>query len=108
MTTRLVLCALVSALTLAGTAGGYAAGRILTAQPGDRVDFSTRGVAMWSCFNHGSYVGCQSGDAFPYVELTGSRSGGITIRVHTLRDPQGGHLTRMYEKGYPVYVFTAF
>jgi hypothetical protein len=105
---RVLLGTVIGALTVAGTAGGFIAGRVVTARPGDRADLPTRGAGVWSCFNHGTYVECGSGDAFPYVELTTSQSAGVTVKVHTLRGPQGGHVTRTYEKGYPVYVFTAF
>jgi hypothetical protein len=102
-----VLIALIGALTLAGTAAGYTAGRVLTARPGDRADFPTKPAGQWSCTNRGAFVDCQSGDAYPYVRLTGSRSGGVTVNVYTLNDPQGGHLTRTYQHGHPVYIFSA-
>lgn len=112
MRARAILAMVVATLTLCGTAGGFVMGRVFTINPGDRADFfkAKPGTVLgWSCFNTGTSVRCQSGDAFPYVDLTSTRPGGVTVRVHTLRDPQGGHLTRTYEKGgYPVYVFTAF
>jgi hypothetical protein len=54
-------------------------------------------------------VTCQGGDAFPYVELGGSMwpCHCVTVKVFMLRDPQGGHVLRTYEKGYPVYIFRA-
>jgi hypothetical protein len=60
------------------------------------------------CNNYGNRVRCFTGDAYPYAELTDTRRGGVTVKVHTLRDPQGGTLTRTYVRGYPVYVFSAF
>ena len=52
---------------------------------------------------------CQGGDAFPYVQLGGNSwpCGCVTVKVFTLKDPQGGHIVRTYEKGYPVYIFRA-
>jgi hypothetical protein len=64
--------------------------------------------SYWRCVNFGSRVECTSGDAYPWVELTATTPGGVTVKVHTLRDPQGGGLKRTYVKGYPVYTFTAF
>ena len=32
----------------------------------------------------------------------------MTVKVHTLRDPEGRRLVRTYVKGYRVYVFSAF
>jgi hypothetical protein len=64
--------------------------------------------SAWQCHNYGSRVECFSGDAFPYAELTGTPANGVTVKVHTLKDPQGGSLRRIYVKGYPVYVFSAF
>jgi hypothetical protein len=78
-------------------------------RPGERADIHIRG-AVWSCSSaRGQYVTCQGGDAFPYVELGGSTwpCKCVTVKVFTLRDPQGGHVIRTYEKGYPVYVFRA-
>lgn len=65
--------------------------------------------SYWSCFNRGPTVECHNGDAFPFAELTSTPGrGGITVKVHTLRPPQAGRITKTYLKGYPVYVFTAF
>jgi hypothetical protein len=108
MRVRLILATLIGGLLLAGSAGGFIAGRIFTVRPGDRADFNNVRQSAWQCFNHGSAVTCRGGDAFPYVDLTSTNPGGVTVIVHTLRDPQGGHLTRRYRSGYPVYVFTAF
>ena len=107
MKRRAILAAFIGGLTLAGTAAGYTAGRVFTARPGDRADFPTKLGGLWSCYNRGPFAECQTGDAFPYVELTGSDSGGVTVKVYTLPDPQGGHVTRTYKRGYPVYIFTA-
>jgi hypothetical protein len=102
----LVLAATV--LVLAGSAFGYTAGRIFTVRAGDGADFPLKS-GRWSCNNnHGNAVACFSGDAFPRVDLTGSRRGGVTVKVYTLPDPGGGQLRRMYtRRGRPVYVFTA-
>jgi hypothetical protein len=100
---------IVASLALIGVAGASgASGYVLRKQ----VDIPVKGVAafhpsMWACRNHGTTVECFQGDAYPYVELTSSKRG-LTVIVHTLRDPQGGHITRTYAKdGKPVYVFTA-
>ena len=95
---------LVVGLAGAAGAGGYTLGRSVDVPRGGSATFHP---SNWFCRNYGSRVECSNGDAFPYAELTTTRSGGITVRVHTLRDPQGGHLTRIYVRGYPVYVFTA-
>lgn len=106
---RVVLVSLITGFTVTGTAAGYAAGRIFSVRPGDRADFSiSRGG--WQCSNVGRrYVECQGGDAFPYVKLGGGSwpCRCVTVKVYTLRDPQGGHIIRTYEGGYPVYIFRA-
>jgi hypothetical protein len=101
MRKRLILRGLVGALTVTASAGGFVAGRIFTVRPGDRADIRIES-GTWSCFNVATFVRCQGGDALPYAELTATRHGGATVRVYTLRDPQGGHLTRTYRSGYPV------
>ena len=96
-------------LTFAAGAAGFAAGRVFQVQPGDRADIHVRG-AIWSCSStRGQYVTCQGGDAFPYVQLGGNSwpCGCVTVKVFTLKDPQGGHILRTYEKGYRVYIFRA-
>ena len=106
---RSILAALIGALTVAGTAAGYTAGRIFNVRPGDRADFSLTRSA-WQCTNvNRGYVRCQGGDAAPYVELGGGiwPCGCVTVKVYTLRDPQGGHIIRTYEHGYPVFIFRA-
>jgi hypothetical protein len=95
--------ALVVLVGAAG-AGGYALARSVDVPRGGNATFLP---SQWRCNNYGSRIECFSGDAYPYVELTGTAHGGVTVKVHTLRDPQGGHLTRSYEKGFPVYTFTA-
>ena len=100
-----VLVIATGALVVAAGAGGYAVGRMQDVPRGNTATFLP---SHWSCRNLGSSVKCQSGDAFPNATLTTTRTGGITVKVHTLRDPQGGGLRRGYENGYPVYVFTAF
>jgi hypothetical protein len=108
MSKRALFAALMAALTLAGTAAGYTAGRVFAVRPGDSADFSgKRGVNGWRCNNiRGQYARCFSGDAYPYVRLTGTLSGGVTVKVYTLRGFEG-RLTRTYEGRQPVYVFTA-
>jgi hypothetical protein len=108
MRTALALSVLVVALVAVAAAGGFAVGRVFDVKRGDRADFSSGVHSDWQCFNGGSSVRCQGGDAFPYVDLTGLKQGGVTVIVHTLRDPQGGRLVRSYRNGYPVYIFTAF
>jgi hypothetical protein len=104
--TRSALAAavLVAGLVVAAGAGGYTMGRSVDVPSGGNATFLP---SQWRCNNYGSRVECSSGDAFPYAELTSSRGGGVTVTVHTLRDPRGGHLMRIYGKGFPVYVFTA-
>jgi hypothetical protein len=108
MRTTLALSVLVVALVAVAAAGGFAVGRVFDVKRGDRADFSNGVHSSWQCFNGRSSVRCQGGDAFPYVDLTGLKHGGVTVIVHTLRDPQGGRLVRSYRNGYPVYIFTAF
>jgi hypothetical protein len=61
-----------------------------------------------ACRNYGPRVDCQSGDAYPYVILTSTTRGGITVKVLTLKGGQSGHLTRGRNRfGYPVWTFTA-
>jgi hypothetical protein len=86
-------------------AAGYTMGRSAEVPRGESVTFLPGG---WRCNNYGSRVVCISGDAFPRAELTSTRGGGITVKVRTLRDPQGGRMVRTYVKGNPVYVFSAF
>jgi hypothetical protein len=102
--TCIATAALIVGLIGAAGAGGYTLGRLVNVPRGGNATFLPSG---WRCNNHGIRVECFSGDAFPYAELTSTRGGGVTVRVHTLRDPHGGHVTRIYVKGYPVYVFTA-
>ncbi|MGD0272378.1 MAG: hypothetical protein ABSB96_01385 [Gaiellaceae bacterium] len=107
----LILAGLIAGLALSGAAGGNTADRVVTVRSGDSAQFLPH---IYYCHNYGVRVECGSGDAFPYVELTSIPCDrkhvacGITVKVHTLRDPQGGHLARVYGKGgYPVYIFTA-
>jgi hypothetical protein len=105
----IVLASVAVALTFAGAAAGFTAGQVFQVQSGDRADIHIRG-AIWSCSStRGQYVTCQSGDASPYVELGGSTwpCKCVTVKVFTLRDPQGGHVIRTYENGHPVYIFRA-
>jgi hypothetical protein len=76
-----VLIIAIGALVVAAGAGGYGAGR---AQDIPRGNTATFLPSHWSCRNLGPSVKCQSGDAFPNATLTTTRSGGITVKVHTL------------------------
>ena len=79
-------------------------------RPGDRADVTLIRSA-WQCGNVARrYLECRGGDAFPYVRLGGGvwPCQCVTVKVYTLRDPQGGHVIRTYEHGYPVYIFRAF
>jgi hypothetical protein len=93
------------ALLGAGGAAGYVLARSVNVPRGGSATFQP---SYWSCLNRGRVVECHNGDAFPFAELTSTPGRGITVKVHTLRPPQAGHLTKTYVKGYPVYVFTAF
>jgi hypothetical protein len=77
------------ALVAAGAAGAIGFGHVFTVKRGDRADFTTK--PSWSCFNAGTLVRCQSGDALPYAEILSTRHG-ITVKVHTLTS--GGMRTR--------------
>jgi hypothetical protein len=94
MSTRALLAAPIAAVPLAGTAAGYTAGRVFTVRPGDSADFSDKngsGVNGWRCNNvRGRYAECFSGDAHPYVRLTGTTNGGVTVKVYTLLGLKGG------------------
>ena len=105
MKRRVLLAALVAALTFAGAAAGYTARRVINVHPGNGAVFSGKSGG-WLCNNHDRFVQCFTGDARPYVRLTGSRSGGVTVKVYTLRGAEG-RLTRRYEGREPVYIFTA-
>ena len=96
--------ALIVGLTAAAGAGGYTMSPTVNVPRGGHATFFPSG---WRCNNYGARVECFSGDAHPYVELTATRRGGVTVKVHTLRDPGGGRLTRTYVRGYPVYIFEA-
>lgn len=100
-----VLGALVVVLALAAGAGGYTVRGTINVP---RRQTATFLPSYWSCTNYGGRVRCSNGDAFPYADLTSSREGGITVKVHRLRPPQSGHLRRVYSGGHVVYVFTAF
>jgi hypothetical protein len=105
MKKRALLVALAAALTLAGTAGGFAARRVFNVHPGNAAFFEGK-AGGWQCNNRDRFVECFTGDARPYARLTGSRRGGVTVKVYTLRGAEG-RLTRTYERGQPVYIFTA-
>ncbi len=101
----MLLVSAAAGLAVAASAGGYSVARSTDVPRGGIATFQP---SFWSCRNLGASIKCQRGDAFPNVTLTSSQKGGITVKVHTLRDPQGGRVVRSYEKGYPVYTFTAF
>ncbi len=102
---KVVVTGLLMGLVVTAGAGGYAIATAVNVPRGGTATFVS---SYWQCHNFGSRVECTSGDAFPYVELTGTNTGGVTVKVHTLPDPQGGgRLKRTYVKGYPVYVFSA-
>ena len=105
MRKRALLAALVAMLTIAGTAAGDDARRVFTIRAGDGAVFAGRSGG-WLCNNAGRFVECFSGDAKPYVRLTTSGAGGITVKVYTLGRLEG-RLTRTYERGQPVYIFSA-
>jgi hypothetical protein len=106
MKKRVLAAASLAALTLAGTAAGYAAARrVFTIHPGNAAVFSGKSGG-WMCNNNDRFVECFTGDARPYARLTGSNSGGVTVKVYTLRGAEG-RLTRTYERGQPVYIFRA-
>ncbi|MDX6453818.1 MAG: hypothetical protein QOH16_3867 [Gaiellaceae bacterium] len=96
--------ALLAALVAAAGAGGYAIARSVDVPRGGNATFLP---SQWRCNNLGARVECFSGDAYPFIELTSTSHGGVTVKVHTLRDPQGGGFSRTYAKGFPVYVFSA-
>jgi hypothetical protein len=105
---RVLLAGLVVGLTLTGTAVGYAAGRVVTVRPNDRADFrlSRPGGGGWSCLNvRGRFVRCFSGDAYPYVTV--GNPGFQQVNVKVYMSGRIGRVTRTYERGRPVYVFTA-
>ncbi len=81
MRKRTVLAGLVLGLVLAGSAGGYVAGRLVTVKSGDTARFLP---SIWQCQNVGKSIDCYSGDASPYADLTGTPRGGVTVVVHTL------------------------
>jgi hypothetical protein len=95
----------IAALVLAAGAVGYTYGPSVEVPRGGNATFLP---SHWNCRNLAIRVECRLGDSHPYVELTRTRRGGVTVRVRTLRDPLGGRMTRTYVKGRPVYTFTAF
>lgn len=103
-TSRTVVITGVAALVLATGAVGYTQGRSVEVPRGGNATFLP---SRWNCRNLANRVECRLGDAHPYVELTTTRRGGVTVRVRTLRDPLGGRMTRTYVNGRPVYTFTA-
>jgi hypothetical protein len=102
----LATAALVIGLIGAPGADGYTQARSVNLPRGGHATFLQSGG--WRCNNYGNRVRCFTGDAYPYAELTDTRRVGVTVKVYTLRDPQGGTVTRSYAGGYPVYIFSAF
>jgi len=107
LTTRGAALVVVAATcTLAGSAFGYATSRIVIVKPGDGANFPLRS-GPWACNNRTTTVRCFSGDAFPNVELTGTRRGGVTVRVRMLGGAVGTVKRTRDKSGRPLYVFTA-
>ena len=79
---RLVLLVVIGlALMAVSAAAGYRVAKRVNVKPGGSALFLPHG---WFCNNRGQRVDCQSGDARPWAELTGTSRGGVTVRVHTL------------------------
>jgi hypothetical protein len=104
MNARMILLAAMCALTLASTAGGYTAGRVLTVRSGDSADFSSKG---WRCNNRPRFIDCFSGVARPFVKLAIRHSCRcVGLKVYNLRSSR--RPTRTYENGDALYTFIAF
>lgn len=100
---RLILAASTCALTLAGTAAGYTAGRVFTVRTGNSADFPPK---SWRCNNQQRYIDCFSGDARPYVKLAvPHRCRCVALKVYNLR--MSPRPTRTYEHSDVVYTFIA-
>jgi len=100
---RPILVASVCALTLAGTAAGYTAGRVFTVRTGNSAEFQPEG---WRCNNDQRLIDCFSGDARPYVKLgVPHRCGCVALKVYNLRTAP--RPTRAYDHGDVVYTFIA-
>lgn len=103
----LLLCAAtasVTVLVLAGGAYGLVSAGVVDIGVGHSASFVQSG---WFCVNRRASVDCQSGDAFPYATLTGSRTGGVTVVVHVLGGGQEGRLVKKRERGGYRYTFSA-
>jgi len=72
---------IVIGLMAAAAATGYTVASKANVRPGGSSLFIPSG---WFCRNLKRRVECYSGDAKPWAELTGTRNGGVTVRVHTL------------------------
>lgn|SRR5579884_3814647 len=96
----------VGALVLAGliAGGAFALGRDVRVPRGGSATFAP---SYWTCHNGGTTATCFSGDAHPYVDLTATKSGGLTVTVHTLPDPRAGHLLRTSKRTEAIYTFSA-
>jgi hypothetical protein len=109
MRVRSMLVTLIGGLVAAASAGGYAAGRVLTVQPGDRATFVP---SRWTCVNRGAVVVCRNGNSLPYVELARTNAG-LTVLAHTVAG--GGvrvrvvhHPAILHPYDEIVYAFSAF
>ena len=103
---RLVVVAVVVAFAFVGGAAASGTWRFVSVQRNEVAMFKP---GAWSCNNYGPRVECQSGDAFPFAVLTGTRTGGVTVKVVRLGGSQRGHLRITRDRsGHLVYVFSAF
>jgi hypothetical protein len=104
MPTRATLALAVCALTLAGTAAGYTAGRTFIVRRGDAADFRP---GFWRCFNpRTGTVVCFTGDARPYVKIgVRHRCRCVALKVYNYRDAP--RPTRSLDHGDAVYTFRA-
>jgi hypothetical protein len=78
MRTRLILFAAAGAMMLAGTAGGYAVGRIVTLRHGDTASFTN---GWWCSYVRASAIHCIVGDQTPDVDLLSRSKGSLTVKV---------------------------
>jgi hypothetical protein len=105
--TRMKIAALGAALAAAGATGAETANawKFITVRKQQVAVFTPN---QWACRNFGPRVDCQAGDAYPYVILTSTATGGVTVKVVRQRAPQSGHVIRgRNSTGHPVWTFTA-
>jgi len=91
MRLRLTVAVLLGGLILAGTAGGYALGRVVALHPGDTGSFVPVGAAAgWWCHyfqpsakvaGGRSYVSCIVGDQTPTVRLLAPSKSPLSVEV---------------------------